>query len=72
MALRIRRDGTVVCAAQTFPKDGDHYIDDQDHVSLAEYFRALVHCEISGFTSENDQAWAEIYGRCLITGGRPS
>lgn len=35
MALRIRADGTIVCAAQTEPRDGDCYLDDVVHARLA-------------------------------------
>lgn len=35
MALRIRRNGTIVCAAKSEAKQGDIYIDDHKHYELA-------------------------------------
>ena len=37
MALRIRRDGSVVCAAENPPMEGDTYIDDGQQYALMLY-----------------------------------
>lgn len=34
MALRIRKDGRVLCAAHNPPEDGDLYLDDYIHAYL--------------------------------------
>lgn len=35
MAIRVRKDGTMWCAAHTSPMDGDTYIDDGLHYELS-------------------------------------
>lgn len=48
MAVRIRKDGSIVCAAM-FPKeDGDIYIDDAIHYVLSVESKVLI-------TDENHQ-----------------
>lgn len=42
MALRIRRDGRVLCAAMHEPQDGDTYINDALHYRLSVTDRVLV------------------------------
>lgn len=39
MALRVRSDDTVVCAAEEPPMLGDVYIDDRLHGLLGEHFQ---------------------------------
>lgn len=36
MSLRIRKDGTVICAAESKPEPGDCYLDDWIHQRLDE------------------------------------
>lgn len=47
MALRIRKDGRILCAALNKPEKGDIYIDDQLHYELSVEKKILV-------TTEND------------------
>lgn len=42
MALRIRRNGRIFCAAETLPEDGDTYIDDGLHYKLSSNKKVLV------------------------------
>lgn len=51
MALRIRKGGRVVCAAQYEAKEGDTYIDDGVHYILARYFEQDHH----------DEEWSTAY-----------
>lgn len=40
MAIRIRANGDVVCAAENPPMDGDFYIDDGQHYALSKHYAA--------------------------------
>ena len=42
MAVRVRKDGTIVCAALHPEQEGDEYIDDQKHYNLAVLEKILV------------------------------
>jgi hypothetical protein len=42
MALRIRKDGRILCAAHHCAQDGDTYIDDQLHYQLSVENGVLV------------------------------
>lgn len=42
MALRIRKDGRIFCAAPTEPKEGDTYIDDDLHYEMSVIKGVLV------------------------------
>lgn len=42
MAVRIRRNGRIFCAALSKPKKGDTYLDDHIHYILAVEARVLV------------------------------
>lgn len=42
MALRIRKDGRVLCAALNKAEEGDHYIDDWLHYELSVERKVLV------------------------------
>lgn len=55
MALRIRANGNVVCAAQYEEKEGDIYIDDSVHYILARYFEQ----------DNSDDEWAEVFKKSL-------
>lgn len=41
MAVRIRKDGIIVCAAHSEPEDGDCYLDDAVHYRL--YTLGVLH-----------------------------
>lgn len=47
MAVRIRKDGTILCAAINKPMEGDIYLDDGVHYFLSVESKILV-------TTEND------------------
>lgn len=42
MAVRIREDGTIVCAAMHPPEPGDTYVDDSLHYTLSAEAKVLV------------------------------
>ena len=42
MAVRIRKDGRILCAALNPPLDGDCYIDDDLHYTLSVIKKVLV------------------------------
>jgi hypothetical protein len=42
MAVRIRKDGVIVCAAMHPEMEGDTYIDDQQHYDLAVIKEILI------------------------------
>jgi hypothetical protein len=42
MALRWRKDGTILCAAKSKAEDGDTYIDDRLHYQLSVMCQAVV------------------------------
>ncbi|MEG9884060.1 MAG: hypothetical protein V6Z86_05500 [Hyphomicrobiales bacterium] len=42
MALRVRNDGTMWCAALTEPEDGDTYIGDELHYQMAVIHQVIV------------------------------
>jgi hypothetical protein len=42
MSLRVRKDGTILCAAKHPPMGGDVYIDDGVHYLLAVLARVVI------------------------------
>lgn len=42
MAIRVRKDGTMWCAALTEPMDGDTYIDDALHYEMSAVHGVIV------------------------------
>jgi hypothetical protein len=42
MALRIRKDGTILCAAIHGAEDGDTYIDDALHYEMSVIHKVIV------------------------------
>jgi len=42
MAVRWRKDGSLVCAAMSDPETGDRYIDDGLHYQLSVVTKAIV------------------------------
>ena len=42
MAIRVRKDGTMWCAAHTKPEDGDTYIDDGLHYVMSVERKVIV------------------------------
>ncbi len=48
MALRVRKDGTVLCAAKSDAELGDFYVPDGIHGSLLGYFMAMFQENAAG------------------------
>jgi len=42
VAVRIRKDGSIVCAAKSDPEEGDTYIDDSLHYRLSVLEKVLI------------------------------
>lgn len=42
MAIRVRKDGSMWCAALTNPEDGDTYIDDGLHYEMSVIHKVIV------------------------------
>ena len=42
MALRIRKSGTIICAAMSEPKPNDTYINDYLHYEMSEVQKVIV------------------------------
>lgn len=42
MAIRVRSDGTMLCAALSDPMPGDTYIDDSLHYEMSVIYRVIV------------------------------
>lgn len=42
MALRIRKDGTIICAALSETEPGDTYIDDNLHYEMSQIHKVIV------------------------------
>jgi len=42
MAVRIRSNGDIICAATSLPKSGDTYLDDDLHYKLSVELKVLV------------------------------
>lgn len=57
MAVRIRKDGIIVCAALNPPLDGDCYIDDDLHYELSVIRRILVTTENDHHMKNGGQWW---------------
>ena len=58
MALRVRKDGRVVCAVQYEAQEGDVYIDDATHYSLARHFEKML-------ITREDFEWSDVYEKFL-------
>lgn len=55
MAIRVRKDGTMLCAAHTSEQEGDTYIDDNLH-----YEMSVIHGVITSLPMpehEKDPRW---------------
>ena len=58
MAIRVRKDGTMWCAAHTQPQDGDTYIDDGLHYTLSVERRVIVALPMPEHVSHPQWWWA--------------
>lgn len=56
MAIRVRADGTMWCAAHTEPLEGDTYIDDREHYFLSVERGLIVSLPMPEHI-ENPQWW---------------
>lgn len=57
MALRIRSDGTIWCAALNEPNQGDTYIDDALHYEMSVIHKVLVTTENEYHMANKGQWW---------------
>lgn len=57
MALRIRKDGKVLCAALNEAQPGDSYLDDQVHYLLSCVHKVLVTTENEHHMATGGQWW---------------
>ena len=57
MALRIRKDGRILCAALNEPEDGDLYVDDHHHYQLSVEKNLLVTTEINKHIANGGEWW---------------
>jgi len=58
MALRVRKNGKIVCAAKSEPLEGDIYIDDNIHAWLAGcYERMNKVIKSLGEDESGDEEW---------------
>ena len=57
MALRIRKDGKVLCAALNGPEDGDTYLHDGIHYNLSVVEKVLVTTENEHHMKNGGQWW---------------
>ena len=64
MAIRWRRDGRLLCAAQSEPKEGDTYIDDRLHYQLSIVSRAIL----ADPKHEDNRLWYWVHGRRFLRG----
>ncbi len=63
MAIRWRKNGTLVCAAKTTEEEGDTYIDDRLHYELSVQQKVLVPHD----SEETTGLWRWLHGECLIS-----
>jgi hypothetical protein len=56
MALRIRKDGRILCAALHCEEVGDTYIDDNLHYEMSVLYRVIA-CEPMPKHAESGQWW---------------
>lgn len=56
MALRIRKDGRIFCAALHPPKDGDTYIDDGLHYEMSVIHR-VIYTDPEPIHSQHGEWW---------------
>ena len=57
MAVRIRKDGSIVCAALSDALDGDCYLDDNTHYELSVKQKVLVTTESDHHTKNGGVWW---------------
>ena len=63
MALRVRTDGRILCAAKSKPEEGDVYIDDAVHGWLAGSYEISQHLIKSrGEDESGTEEWEVING----------
>ncbi len=71
MALRIRRDGRILCAAMHQPEPGDTYLDDDAHYHLSVVKGALVTEPIEGHVKHGQWWWAGNVPEGVVIEPRP-
>ena len=57
MAIRIRKDGRILCAALTEAEDGDTYIDDALHYEMSVVHGVLCTTKEPEHSNTGDEWW---------------
>lgn len=58
MAIRVRKDGRMFCAAHTAPVDGDTYIDDNLHYLMSVEYGVIVALPMPEHIKNPEWWWA--------------
>jgi len=59
MALRIRKDGRILCAAMHPEEDGDTYINDELHYKMSIEYGVIVSEEMERHQSSGEWWWVD-------------
>lgn len=59
MAIRVRKDGTMWCAAHTKPEEGDTYIDDGLHYRMSVDYGVIVALPMPDHVQHCQWWWAD-------------
>lgn len=59
MAIRVRKDGTMICAALSKPEQGDTYIDDTLHYEMSVIHGVIVSLPEPEHTKDPRWWWVE-------------
>ncbi len=70
MSIRIRKDGTMLCAAKSEPMEGDRYIDDTLHYFLSVDLNVL-HTDDDPESGEPEHWYFETKGKVFNVGDAP-
>ena len=63
MALRVRKNGRILCAAKSLPEKGDMYIDDGIHCWLTRCLPISINViESMGEDENGEEEWKAIKG----------
>jgi len=67
MAIRWRKDGTLMCAATSSAEEGDTYIDDRLHYQLSVISRTII----ADIDHEENGLWYWVYDNHDRLRGKP-
>ena len=57
MALRIRKNGRIFCAALSVAENGDTYLDDEIHYILSVKYKLLVTTDVKNHIKNKGEWW---------------